>query len=258
MNKMLFKTTLFVQVFAQVPFRGFMGVLIAAFCLLSLSSCEIDSYAEPDGIVAGSLRDAKTGGVFWTEQPNGFQLECTETSWTESLTKGGQTFWGKADGSFYNCRVFAATYSIQPVNGAFHSAVAQEVEIRSGQETALVFDVIPYCSFQEASIEKDPNTAGAVLVKLKVTTNPAEGIPATPRHWRLFATSRTAALGANIYDTDVSTSDQALTESQLGTTITYSKTGFKTGTKYYLRLGARCDESPQGRYNMTEIVEIQF
>lgn len=270
MNKL--KTQL-VQAFAQVPFRGFRGramvvSFIAASMLISLSSCEIDTLDEPDGIITGVIRDTKAAdGVFWTEQPNGVQISCTDLSWTESETSGGQTFWAKADGTFRNTKVFAAQYSIRPTNGAFHSAVTQEVEVKSNQETTLVFDVIPYCSFQEVSIAKDPNTSGAVLVKFKVTTNPVadnpateadEAISATPRHWRILATSRTPYVGNNIFDADVSTTDQTLTESQLGTLITYSKTGFKTGTTYYIRLGARCVESPQDRYNMTEIVKIEF
>jgi hypothetical protein len=142
------------------------------------------------------------------------------------------------------------------------------VQVKSLQENKLVFDVIPYCSFHDVSIEKDPVTPGTVVIKFKVTTNPVldnpetegdESIPATIRNWRLFATSRTPYVGNNIFDADVSTaSDQSLTASQLGQTITYSRSGFKAGTTYYLRLGARCTESPADRYNMTEIVKIEF
>jgi hypothetical protein len=241
-----------------------------ACCLLY--SCEIDNVPEPDGIVSGTIRNAYAvndeDAVFWTEQPNGFEIVCTETSWTASETAGGQTFWGKADGSFYSCRIFAATYSIIPRNGAFHSAVAQDVEVRSGVEIPLVFDVIPYCSFHEVSVEKDPVKANTVVVKFKITTNPVaddpateenETVKATIRDWRTFVTSRTPYVGANVFDADVSTaSDQEITESQLGETIVWTKSGFVPGTKYYLRIGARCKESPNDRYNMTKIYEIEF
>jgi len=245
-------------------------VLFAAVSLLCLTSCQIDTLDEPDGIVSGTIRDAlNPGGTFWTEQPGGFEIECAEISWEgdENTTLGGQTFQGKADGTFYNCRVFAATYRIIPRNGAFHSAKAQRVEVQAGKEPNLVFDVIPYCSFHDVSIEKDPVTAGTIVVKFNVTTNSApddplteaiDSIPATIRNWRLFATSRTPYVGANVFDADVSLSDQPLTVADLGKTITYSRSGFKAGTTYYIRLGVRCVESTSDRYNMTEIVKMEF
>jgi hypothetical protein len=131
-----------------------------------------------------------------------------------------------------------------------------------------VFDVIPYCSLHEVSVEKDPVKANSIVVKFKVTTNPVaddpdteadETVNATIRNWRVFVTSRTPYVGANIFDADVSTaSDQEMTESQLGKTIVWTKSGFVPGTKYYLRIGARCTESPKDRYNMTKIYEIEF
>jgi hypothetical protein len=244
-----------------------------ACCLLC--SCDIDTITEPDGIISGKIRNALATNaeeeIFWTEQPNGFEVVYLETSWTGSESRIGVSFWGKADGSFYNSRLFPATYTITPTNGAFHSAgYANEVEVRSGVETPqLVFDVIPYCSFHEVSVEKDPVKANTVVVKFQVTTNPVadnpdteevdETVKATIRNWRVFVTSRTPYVGANIFDADVSTaSDQDMTASQLGETIVWTKSGFVPGTKYYLRIGARCTESPKDRYNMTKIYEIEF
>jgi hypothetical protein len=262
MNKKL-KTRL------AVLFKGLMGVTVVCL-LLSLTSCELDSYAEPDGIVSGTLRDTKADdGVFWTEQPNGFQIVCTETSWTASETPGGQTFWGKADGTFNNDRVFAATYSIMPRNGAFHSAKAQSVEVKTRKDPSLVFDVIPYCSFHDVVIKQDlPNRS--VHITFTLTTNAIVDNPETPdvdetspvtiQNWRLFASARTPYVGNNsgANDSDVSTGAISLTNSQLGQTITYTKSGFKAGTTYHLRLGARCVETPGGVYNMTKIVKMEF
>jgi hypothetical protein len=251
------------------------AALFVAVCLPCLTSCEIDSLPEPEGIVAGTIRDVTAAdGIYWTEQPSGFEINCHEDSWTGSETVNGQSFQGKADGTFYSCRIFAGTYTITPTQGAFHSVKGQTMEIRSNVETALTFDVIPYCTFHDVLIEKDPVTAGTVVIKFNVTTNPVaddpatdtdESVPATIRNWRLFATSRTPYVGANIFDADVSTSsDQPLTTADLGTAddlgrqITYSRAGFKAGTTYYLRLGARCKESTNDRYNMTKIVTISF
>jgi hypothetical protein len=242
--------------------------------LLSFSSCAIDTISEPDGIISGELRDAVAlangeDPTFWSEQPNGYQIYCTETSWTESETTGSVGFWGKADGTFYNCRIFPATYRVAPSNGAFHSVASQEVTVKSNKETSFVFDVIPYCSFHDVSIEKDPVTAGSLIIRFKVTTNPRPDDPSTPdvdesrpatiRNWRFFASSRTPYVGNNVYDTDVSTnSDQALTADDLGREIVYVRTGFKPGVTYWLRLGARCNETSSARYNMTKIYQVTF
>jgi hypothetical protein len=245
-------------------------LLLSTLCFYS---CEIDSAAEPDGIVSGVLRDAIAlangeDPTFWSEQPNGYQISCHEYNWQGSETKENFTFWGKADGTFYNCRIFATDYDIRPDDGAFQSIENQRVKVASKGETRLTFDVIPYCSFHDVSIEKDPNTQGTLIVRFKVTTNPIaddpeteadESKPATIRNWRFFATSRTPYVGNNVYDTDVSTnSDQALTEAQLGTEIVRVFTGFKPGVKYWVRIAARCNESSSGRYNMTKIYEITF
>jgi hypothetical protein len=247
-------------------------LLIAILISVSLSSCEIDTVPEPDGIISGRIRNAlATNGeddIFWSEQPNGFKITCTDLDWTESKMSGGVSFWGKADGSFYNCKLFAVKYSITPTNGAFHSAVAQEVKVESGKDIPLIFDVIPYCSLHDVLIEKDPDNPLAVKVSFSVTTNPVaddpateedETITATINNWRLFATSRTPYVGNNIYDPKVSiASDQPLKTEQLGQSIVYVKSGFQSGVKYYLRIGVRCSDSPEGRYNMSKIFEIEF
>jgi hypothetical protein len=214
------------------PFKGFQGVMVVSICLflvmLSLTSCELDSYVEPDGIVSGTLRDTKADdGIFWTEQPGGFQISCYETTWEGSETHGGQAFQGKADGTFYNDRVFAGIYNIIPLNGAFHSAKAQTIEIQSRKDPALVFEVTPYCSFHDVTMV--PNLSnGSVDISFRVTTNAIVDNPETPdvnetstvtiQNWRFFASARTPYVGINTgaSDSDVSTGAKSLTESQLG------------------------------------------
>jgi hypothetical protein len=245
-------------------------LLLSTLCFYS---CEIDSITEPDGIVSGVVRDAIAlangeDPTFWSEQPYGYEIGCNEYNWQGSNTKGSYMFWGKADGTFYNCRIFATVYDINPSNGAFHAVEKQRVTVVSKKETKLTFDVIPYCSFHDVSIEKEPNTPGALVVKFKVTTNPIADDPeteadesktATFRNWRFFASSRTPSVGNNVYDTEVSTNnDQTLTEAQLGTEIVRVFTGFKPGVKYWVRIAARCQEPSSGRYNMTKVYEIEF
>ncbi|KAA6313460.1 hypothetical protein EZS27_035771 [termite gut metagenome] len=239
---------------------------------LLFSACEIDNYKEGDGIISGTVTDSITGRLLSSEQPNGYIIYCTELSWTETANKGSQSFFGKADGTFYNCRIFKGTYSVAPRNGPFHAVTSQEVEIRSKKETKVDFKVLPYCSFSDVTIEKDPVDAKAIITTFKLNvhelqtfkTNTETGetetiiSKATPRNYKLFATSRSPFVGINIYDDAVSSGDIAFTEVDLNTTLTIRRTGFQKGKTYYIRLGARCSETPESRYNMTDIVKLEF
>jgi hypothetical protein len=251
--------------------RNKMNTLLKYFGILAVallfSACEIDNFDEADGIISGTVTDVITGQPLSTEQPGGYKVFFTEESWTGSEEKFGQSFWGKANGTFYNSRIFAGTYTVSLIEGPFHTVAKKEYEVRSKKETKMEFEVLPYCSFSEVTIEKDPTNAKAVIAKFKVNVHGIEGIegdeenpaePATPKHYRLFATSRTPFVGYTNYDDAVSTTDQTLKVENLNTTITIRKTGFLSDRTYYLRLGARCVESPENRYNMTEIIKIEF
>jgi hypothetical protein len=233
-----------------------------------LSSCEADNYAEPDGALSGELIDAITQKPYISEQPNGFRIRCTILEWEGDPNTGAQSFWGKADGTFNNDKIFAGTYRVLPMSGGFHPVSYDDaaiVEIRSNQVSVQNFTVTPYVSFSNVSIEKDPNTANGVIAIFTLNTNTlyeADGTTvksqATIRDCMLFASKRTNKVGSNAYDGDVSASAISLKEIDLGKPITVKQRGFTTGNTYYLRIGARCTESPDARYNMTEIVELQF
>ncbi|MDR3095100.1 MAG: DUF3823 domain-containing protein [Bacteroidales bacterium] len=247
-----------------------MKKLICIFMVpLLFSGCEIDNYDEADGIITGTVMDVTTGEGLVTEQPNGFLIYCREDSWTASEEKRGQDFWGKADGTFRNTRIFKGSYSVYPKDGPFHTADIDTipVEIRSGKEAKVDFEVTPYCSFSEVIIQQSSTNSAAIVVSFKVTTNVLLGSDgdtishATIQNWRLFASNRTQFVGANVFDTDVSSmQDENLTAAQADGSVTITKTftGFKAGKTYYLRIGARCKESPQSRYNMTRVVSLSF
>ena len=232
---------------------------------LCFASCENDNYAEPDAGIQGTLTDEITGKPLSTEQPSGFQIRNKEISWTGTdivLTDPNlyaRHFWGRADGTYTNTKMFAATYQITPVNGPFHKVAIQEVGLKSGTMTTVDFSVLPYVSLTDATIEKDPANSLGIVATFTVNVHATDAEPATIRNYRLFATNRSPYVGASVFDDAVSSaSDVALTPAQLGTPITLKKTGFEKGKTYYLRIGARCKESPQDRYNFTEIVKIEF
>jgi hypothetical protein len=221
------------------------------------SSCEVDNYAAPDGILTGSVIDDITGKGLITEQPNGFRIRFEEFSW--SNTPQPEHFWGKADGTFQNTKIFAGTYRITPVEGPFVQPNSQEnVKIESGKATHLEFRVTPFVSFRDVNISKY-GTGDSVKVTFTLIKNVAS---TTIDEYRIFASDKTPMVGVNAFDSKLSAIDgtkasQVLTEADLGTPITTTVKGYTSG-KYYIRVGAKCKESTSSRYNMTEIFEVQF
>jgi hypothetical protein len=227
-------------------------ILAIAYLFTSILffSCEIDNYAEPDGTLTGRVIDAVTGNPIVTEQPQGFRIRYEEISWSDNPT--AQFFWGKADGTFNNTKLFAGKYRITPVEGAFVSPDPKEADVRSGQTASVDFTITPYISFTNVSIAKEGNTVRATFTLSK---NVASSIL---QDYRVFATAATPYVGTQLFDNGISTSATDIRESDIGTPISVLlPENFVAGKTYYIRIGARC-QNPAGRYNMTEVVKIQM
>ncbi|MDR0413691.1 MAG: DUF3823 domain-containing protein [Dysgonamonadaceae bacterium] len=225
-------------------------LILYLFTAILVLSCEIDNYNEPDGTLTGQVIDAMTGKPLSTEQPQGFRIRCEEISWSDTPT--AQFFWGKADGTFNNTKLFAGKYRITPVEGAFVMPDPKEVNIRSGATTTVDFTVTPYISFSNVSIVKEGNTVRATFT---LTRNVAT---AALQDYRVFATVATPYVGTQLFDNDISTSATNIGESDLEVPVSVLlPENFVSGKTYYIRIGARCQNS-SGRYNMTEIVTISM
>jgi hypothetical protein len=227
--------------------------LFSVVCLsaaLITTSCDIDNYEEADGTLTGKVIDSTTGEPIITEQPNGFRVYYTETGYSETARE--RSIWGKADGTFNHSRLFANTYAVQLRDGAFTDTETKAVEIKSCQVTNVDFTVIPYLSLKDVSIEK----SGSGSVKIKFTIHKNVDTE-TLRDYRVFATSRTPLAGYNA--TDSGSDEIALTEAGLDVPIenTLALKNFVAGKTYYVRLGARTNNSA-GRYNLSEVVELKM
>jgi hypothetical protein len=227
-------------------------ILLIAYLLTAIlfASCEIDNYDEPDGTLTGRVIDAVTGNPVLTEQPNGFQIRYNEISWSDNAPN--QTFWGKADGTFNNTKLFAGRYRVVPTQGAFVQPDPKEVNISSGGTTSVDFTVTPYISFSNVSIAKEGNTVRATFT---LSRNVAT---AALQDYRVFATSATPYVGIELFDNDISIGATGISEPDLGTPISVLlPENFVAGKTYYIRVGARC-QNAAGRYNMTEVVTIRM
>jgi hypothetical protein len=220
------------------------------------TSCEVDNYAEPDATITGTVTDAITGKGLSTEQPNGFQIRHEQTSWSDTPTP--LYFWGRADGTYTNTKMFAGTYKITPYNGAFVIPDPKTVELKAGAVASADFTVTPYLSFSNVSIVK---TGATAKVSFTISKNVSD---ATLSDYRVFATSQTPYVGNNnnCFETAVSTGTIPLSDAMLGVPIEETLTGFQTGATYYIRVGARVKSEGghniSSRYNMTEVVVINY
>ena len=118
------------------------NMLLFLLFALILSSCsELDNYAEPDSRLTGEVIDK------YPDAQNYY-------------------FWGKADGTFNNSKMFAATYEVTPVEGPF---ITPKSEIITVKGTATVrFEVIPYLVISADKVEYSTETK-VLHVKFKVS-----------------------------------------------------------------------------------------
>lgn len=224
------------------------------YCLfitaLFTTSCgDIDNYDEPKEILQGTVTDEVTGQPLITEQPNGFRIKMKEISWSENARE--EYFWGKADGTFYNKRLFKGTYEFTPVEGPFFPVEAKTVDVKG--TVTVDFTVTPYLSISEPVITRID--AQSVEVSYTLSRKKAgDKIIDT----RVFV-SKNPNVGFNIFDTDASPMTD-LSEIDdvdvLATNFKITVSNLKAGETYYLRVGARTD-NPQKRYNFTKIVELK-
>jgi hypothetical protein len=200
--------------------------------------------------MTGQVIDAVTKAPIISEQPNGYRIRYDEISWSDNPNP--QYIWGKADGTFQNTKMFAGTYEVSAVEGAFVTSDVKTITVQSGQTTNVEFTVTPYISFSNVSIVKEGAT-------VRATFTLSRNVPgAALQNYRVFASAATHYVGATESDPSVSVAATAITESDLGVPISVLlPAAFVAGKMYYIRVGAIC-ENPNGRYNMTEIVNIQF
>jgi hypothetical protein len=227
-------------------------ILPVILMMMFMTACEVDNYDLPDAGLQGTVTDAVTGKGVITEQPGGFNIYLREID-EKYPNAPNRSFQVKPDGTFTNTKVFAATYDVWPVNGPFvplTESQRQRVTLSSNQLTSVNFTVTPYVSFESVSITK----TGADEATISFILHKNAG---TIQDYRVFATNRTPLVGTQATD-NVGGNAVTVAESDLGHLITVTRSGFEAGTKYWLRLGARCAESPSTRYNLTEVVELHF
>lgn len=224
--------------------------LMYMLLILGIVSCEIDNIDAPSAAISGSLIDETTNKPLVTEQPNGFRIKMIETSWSESATP--EYFLGKADGTFKNTKIFSATYDVQPVEGAFFPV--DPVSVKIDKSKTIDFTVTPYLSIHPKRVEI---VGDAIEVEWTISRSKVgDKILDT----RVFVVHDNPNVGTNYFTTALSPMvdlSGISDEEALSTTYKQTITGLTKGKTYYVKIGARTDNSSK-RYNFTETVKLEY
>jgi|SRR5665647_864707 len=226
-----------------------------SFCVLSacfLLSCEkLDNYSEPKETLTGNLIDEVTNKPLVTEQPNGFRIKLSEISWSDNPQP--QYFWGKADGTFSNTKIFSGTYQVTPIEGAFFPVPTDSLGIKINGVVNHDFKVTPYLSVSSTLSA----TNGKLIVSYTISRSKVGDKIIDSR---VFV-STNPNVGSNIFATNLSPFRDLREiddEGILGTTFNETISDFDEGLKtYYVRVGARTDNQSK-RYNFTETTKLEI
>ncbi|WP_455584566.1 DUF3823 domain-containing protein [Bacteroides sp.] len=242
------------------------------FCLmiLTLSSCgyfEYDNYEEPNSGIDGKVVDKKTNEPFYSETANSYKVEYYELSWEAAGHANTQSrfFWGKADGTFTNTKIFAGEYRITLKEGAFYAPDPEVVTLKKGKLTNLNYAVTPYARVKIDEITLSGTKQNNLVIDYTVEdtqneidiTNVDKGVY-TLSEAQVFISSRSPNVGVNNTESKYTVrAVQKFTTYTPGTPIAVSEKNVRNlpPGKYWVRIGVRTG-NPGKKYNFSTIQEI--
>lgn len=231
--------------------RNIYNSLYILLVIFLISCGKMDNYSDPKETLKGTLIDEVTNKPLVTEEPNGFRLKLSEISW--SANPQPQYFWGKANGTFTNTKIFKGTYQVTPIEGAFFPVPTDSAGIEINGVVTKDFTVTPYLSVSSTLVVSSGKLdVSYTISRSKVGDKIIDS--------RVFI-STNPNVGNNLFITGVSPMRDLSGKSDatiLQTTYTESITNFDEGLKtYYVRVGARTNNTSK-RYNFTEVTKLEI
>ena len=223
-------------------------LLFFVACVAGMASCsKLDNYDPPSATIFGSVIDSTTNTPILTEQPNGFQVRLIEQNYKNPNVLV-QNFFGKADGTFERSRLFAATYKVIPIEGAFFPLVdTAMVTVASNGRAEINFKVMPYLSL-DASAKAEGNN---IIVTYKISRQRV-GHKITERK---TLCSVVPTVSNTVWYKNASASLSSTSDDQiLATTYTDTIKDLPSGT-YYVCAAART-ANPNNRFNYSPVFKI--
>jgi len=229
-------------------------IWIVFITLLWVGCDELDNYDEPNATLTGQIVDVATGKPLKSEQPNGYRIRYREIA-DKYPNAQYYYFWGKADGTFNNSKMFAAQYEIMPVEGPFVTPEPKIVTIKGKAE--VQFEVIPYLVISEDEISLDA-TSKTLQVTFKVSkpvdspANPSTAFVALT--WNPNVSYNTfGATGSGIRTTRTVSADD------LGSTLSFNIdiSSLTPNHKWYVVMGCSSSNNTS-RFNYSDVHTFEY
>ncbi|MDD6365076.1 MAG: DUF3823 domain-containing protein [Bacteroidales bacterium] len=223
-------------------------ITIAIVLATAISSCTVDTYPLPEETLTGKLI-CPDGTNLITEQPNGFKIRMNEIV-DGKIADIPQDFWGKADGTFRNTRIFEGSYIVQPIEGAFFEVDPVEIDIRG--TVNINFEVIPYLTILSDITNNGPD----IIARFRIQKADSAGKISKAR---LLVSKWNPNVGMNQVDFEEVQDLSGLSDDEIiKTTYTLKLLDcMEPGVKYYARIAA-LSENTSGRYNFSEVIELEY
>lgn len=239
--------------------RKIYNLLVVIALVVSFSSCEKDNYDAPEAGVYGQIVD-HNGKIFQTAMGQGsMKIQITELSYAggdESVVVTNQNLNMRQDGSYSNSKLFAGTYRMLPLEGAFYpyDAEGETVELRNGKMTECNFTVTPYLELEWVDEPYvDENDFLCCSVKFKRIEKEGMTMPDV-NNLQLYI-SHTQYCGTES-DGNYTPGSVKITNDQEGTVIDLkAKAPLKYSDSYWVRVGGCCNDTYK-KYNFTDIKKI--
>lgn len=259
--------------------------LLISIILLSLVSCEIDNYPEPQETLKGKVVDVATGELVLTDQGSeGTRIRLRELSWTETPTPDNFDFKCMKEGIFQNTKIFKGHYNVR-IDGAFipivrrnsqGDTIADEskyIDIKG--VTEVEFKVQPFLKLEwvgQPTVKDGKITATFIVNRavspadFKSKIEPMGGYSddfLNVTDVRLFV-SQVAYVGYREWDNRYSVErgfNGNEFEIQLGKPVTITTNGvIPAGRTVFIRAAARINYATEGirRHNYNEAVRVDI
>jgi len=234
--------------------------IVLGMTLLGFSSCfKKDNWVEPDARISGNVIDIYSKKPLLTSQ-NDWSVRIWERSWTES-TPINQNIPIKQDGSYNNIKLFAGTYDILPVGGAFWPSTdtAKNVAV-SANSAPQDFVVTPYLQVVELTTALS-GTNLTMTCRLKAPKR--VGLPNLSEIKPFISLTEFVGesnyININEYNSKrINPNKSWIDENgdvELSKLYTIGPLPLKSGYTYNVRIGAKVNDT-FGKYNYSEIKEV--
>lgn len=227
--------------------------------LLTLASCGIDNYDEPNAQIKGRLIDEKTGELVGQDIQ-----ECGLTVVEQGFENPENQNWNiKNTGEYENDMIFAATYNIRYENGNCFPFQENDVVLKGGSNTKD-FTVTPYIRILNPTIQRQGNQIVATFAveggKSEVKLSELQ-LFAFSDMWVGHSIRFALNSGTDHLTFDTPTDIDPAKVYTLTIDLDKDNASFKyTHKNYYFRIGALASVSDVGtvRFNYSPLVSIAF